>query len=379
MKYISTSLFLCLFALTSFAQRFDIKITVDSEERFFIVSKPSGTPPPGGYPLVFMFHGSSGDGEKFYNISGWKEKGEEEKIITVFPSSLEWCIIDSGKQKRTTKWVNGDLLSVACPGQTFKDDVHFVRVMLDTIAATIPIDRSRVYGTGFSNGGCFTAKLAVEASDIFAAIATASGPMVETDSGTPKRMIPIVYSIGTMDDRFYTAVGLPEIPFNDSGLYYAGFNIKRFLGCLGLNEEYTKDSTALFLSYNFKTLAATASWEFNYILFKGLSHQYPNGINYPATAANFLWDFFQKYRIPSAVERAPANKHITLWPNPAGRFVTVEGNAKSFILRSLYGTTVFESPVFDYKRIELPQLTSGIYFAEIETAEGVYHEKLIIE
>jgi hypothetical protein len=26
-------------------------------------------------PVVFMLHGTSGGGEKFYNISGWKEVG----------------------------------------------------------------------------------------------------------------------------------------------------------------------------------------------------------------------------------------------------------------------------------------------------------------
>ena len=27
-------------------------------------------------PVAFMFHGTGGDGEKFYNISGWKEKAD---------------------------------------------------------------------------------------------------------------------------------------------------------------------------------------------------------------------------------------------------------------------------------------------------------------
>lgn len=380
MKYFI--LFISLLSFSSFAQtRYDVTITVDSVERHFIVVRPSGAVPPGGYPVVFMLHGSSGDGEKFYNISGWKEKGEIEKIVTVFPSSLEWCIIDSGKQKRTTKWVNGDLQSVACPGQTLKDDVKFFRMMVDTIKSTLPIDASRIYVSGFSNGGVMAAKLAVEASDIFAAIACAAGQLNERDSGTAKRMIPIVLSIGTMDDRFYTAMGLPEIPFNDSVLYYLGNNLSRFLNVFGLSQDYTKDSTALTLRYRFNTLAATASWEFNFVLFNDLTHEYPNGQNYPLSAPNLLWEFFQQYTLPLAVSSdKELSGSVTLWPNPARRFVTIEADdARRFTLRSLLGGIVFETDAYSQKRVELPRLQAGIYFAEVETARGVLRTKLIVE
>ena len=73
-----------LLPLSIFAQRFDVKFNFDGVEREFIVVKPTGAVPAGGYPVVFMFHGSSGDGEQFYNTSKWKERGEIEKFITVF-------------------------------------------------------------------------------------------------------------------------------------------------------------------------------------------------------------------------------------------------------------------------------------------------------
>lgn len=78
--------------------RFDVTMTVESVERQFIVVRPSAPTPAGGYPVVFMFHGTSGDGERFYNISGWKEKGEREGFVTNFPSSWEHCFLnDRGK------------------------------------------------------------------------------------------------------------------------------------------------------------------------------------------------------------------------------------------------------------------------------------------
>lgn len=43
------------------AQRFDVKFNFDGVEREFIVVKPTGAVPAGGYPVVFMFHDSSGN------------------------------------------------------------------------------------------------------------------------------------------------------------------------------------------------------------------------------------------------------------------------------------------------------------------------------
>ena len=49
---------------------------IDGDTREYYVHVPAaynGTAPA---PVVFMLHGTSGDGENFYNISGWKELGE---------------------------------------------------------------------------------------------------------------------------------------------------------------------------------------------------------------------------------------------------------------------------------------------------------------
>lgn len=381
MKRLLTLLTL-LVASSSFSQsRFDVTMNVDGIDRQFIVVRPSGAVPTGGYPVVFMFHGTSGDGEKFYNISGWKEKGETEKILTVFPSSLEYCI-DDGTPHRTTKWNNGDLIGQACPNQTFYDDVHFVRRMLDTISATFPIDRSRVYGSGFSNGGIFTSKLAVEASDIFAAIAAAAGPLNALDSGVPKRMIPLVLSLGTEDDRFYGAAGLPRLPFNDSVLFifYNAF-INRTLAVLNLSQAYSKDSNALALHYTFKTIAETAPWEFDFVLFNGLDHQYPNGVNYPVSAPDLLWEFFKRYTLPAeVVDRPTTGPEVSVWPNPAHQFFEIESDLpQHVIMRTILGETVLELDTYPHQRVQIPSLPAGMYSVECIGKNGISRTKLFIE
>lgn len=189
MKHFITALFfLASSSIVDAQTRINTTMIVDSVQREFIISKPSGTVPSGGYLLVFMFHSSGGDGEKFYDASGCKEKGEAEKFVTVFPSSLEYFFYnDSSKLVKTTKWKNGEALSELGPGQYMKDDIHFVRVMLDTIQKTLPIDQKRIYASGFSNGVGFVSKLAVDMSDIFAAISCAGDSLKKDFCSTQRQ------------------------------------------------------------------------------------------------------------------------------------------------------------------------------------------------
>src|SRR4029078_1797632 len=55
------------------------------------------------------------------------------------------------------------------------DDVKFVRLVVDRIRKEQTLDRSRVFSTGISNGGVMSHRLAVEASDVIAAIAPVVG------------------------------------------------------------------------------------------------------------------------------------------------------------------------------------------------------------
>ncbi len=57
--------------------------TFSGDTREYIVSVPASYDGLTPIPVVFMLHGSSGDGLRFYNHSGWKELGETQRILTV--------------------------------------------------------------------------------------------------------------------------------------------------------------------------------------------------------------------------------------------------------------------------------------------------------
>jgi polyhydroxybutyrate depolymerase len=386
MKYILTMLLFLATSCFSQAQtRIDATMLVDSAQREFIVSIPSGAAPSGGYPLVFMFHGTSQNGEIFYNESQWKEKGEVEKFITVFPTALRYCIDEDGVQRNTTKWHNGELEEIACPGQYLKNDLHFVRAMIDSIKQRFPIDARKIYASGFSNGAGFASKLAVEMSDVFSAVAVSGGALSVGDSAAPVRPIPVWFSLGTLDDKWlasFAALGITEFPFNDSTLMFLSRPIRRFLAVLNLKEEYTRTEVGRTITYIFRTPAvpSDSSAEFRFTLINNMFHVYPNGSNVPIMAADIFWDFFSNYSIPLSAGLSPSSPAlVSIYPNPAREFLVIEGTGETMlVVRNILGREVFRSRGMKGAAIRLPQLTKGMYTAEIGSGRQQAMKLLVI-
>lgn len=87
------------FSMASSQRKFDLSFQFDGRLREFIVSIPTKLPPVAGYPVVMMLHGTSGDKDVYYNAHGWRELGQQENFITIFPSSLRWCFYEDGLTK----------------------------------------------------------------------------------------------------------------------------------------------------------------------------------------------------------------------------------------------------------------------------------------
>ena len=116
-------------------------------------------------------------------ISGWREQADATGLIAVFPQGLRYRILENGRL--STKWNDYTLASQVDLSERPRgypesspwpaDDVGFVDAMVSDLRAELPIDRHRIYASGFSNGGAFTARLAVERSDRLAAAAFSGG------------------------------------------------------------------------------------------------------------------------------------------------------------------------------------------------------------
>jgi len=82
------------------------------------------------------------------------------------------------------------------------DDIGFIDTLLDELEATYCIDRSRIYVTGFSNGGMMAQRLGCELNHRLAAIAPQHGQLALGFNCEPKHdePMPIINIWGTNDE-----------------------------------------------------------------------------------------------------------------------------------------------------------------------------------
>ena len=279
-------------------------LAIDSDTREYYVHVPSIYDANTPTPVVFMLHGTSGDGEKFYNISGWKEVGEVENILTVYPSSWRHCIIDDGQVKNTTKWHVYPGSFEYCSGEIPRDDINSLKQIIIELKQRFNVDSKRMYLAGFSNGGQMAGRCAVEMSDMFAAIVEASGTLPRDTTFVPRRKLPVIYQLGNSDDGWLEALGL------DSSIPMASFeillNLPAFGGIvrthtstLGLDSTYTlSGDTNSVLTATFEAVPPNPAQKFHFVLIKDLGHNYPNGTNHPLQGAEIHWDWMKQFTLP---------------------------------------------------------------------------------
>jgi polyhydroxybutyrate depolymerase len=290
-------------------------VEFDGHPRRFLVYVPHRRPVTGPRaPVVFMFHGSSGTGEQFLRISGWREQADATGAIAVFPTGLRYRVLETGRL--STKWNDGDLrhevdLNERPDGYPSgspwpADDVGFVDSIVSDLDTQLSIDRHRIYASGFSNGAAFTARLAVERATVLAAAAFAGGGLHEPRAVA--RPVPMYLVGGTLDDRVLEHTGPPaltELPLNPVELLAEPIiqsTVAAHLGTLGL--QATDFGTVGRRHSTSVRWPATGSGPdgalFRFAMLEGLHHNYPNGRNNPAgfAAAPEFWSFFQSHPLP---------------------------------------------------------------------------------
>ncbi|MBL0082497.1 MAG: T9SS type A sorting domain-containing protein [Saprospiraceae bacterium] len=296
-------------------QKVRVTTNVDNKEREYYVHIPSSYDGNKEVPLVFMLHGTSGDGETFYNAHGWTELSDQEGFLAVFPSSGKYKIIDDGVNKNISKWnTTPDADWAFQPGETGLDDIKFLRKVVDEMKSNYNIDAKRIYLNGFSNGGQMAAKCAIDMSDILAAVAENTGSFFLDTTYVPKRKLPILYQVGNKDygpgnegpegslaylDSLLTTPGIPWM----NGKHYrvAHNHIRNF----DLQETFTIEgdtNTAFIATYLPNHPGPGTGYEFKFIFVKGLAHQYPNGNNHFFDAPRIHWDWMKQYTLEDSTE-----------------------------------------------------------------------------
>ncbi len=190
------------------------------------------------------------------------------------------------------------------------DDVQYVNDTLDLLGALFPVDTTRVYATGISNGAAMAHRLACDDADRFAAIAAVSGTnQAEAVPGcTPARAIPILQIHGTEDPCWgWDGAAGPCLDDGESGRFVSvdasmdGWATR--MGCTGQPTEVALPDLT-----DDGTTAARLTWPgcaapLELIRIDGGGHTWPDGrqylseekigrVSHDVAGSQVVWDFF---------------------------------------------------------------------------------------
>ena len=158
-------------------------LTSGGYQRSYLLHLPATYKPYQAIPVITAFHGRKGNGYDIEAFSGL----DALNAIVVYPVGLP------GEADQPA-WQGA-------PYQPPSDDVLFVSDLLDSLQSAYCVDPLRIYATGKSNGGGFTALLACRLQNRIAAFATIAGayyPQSQVGCG-PGRPVSIVDFHGTAD------------------------------------------------------------------------------------------------------------------------------------------------------------------------------------
>jgi poly(3-hydroxybutyrate) depolymerase len=273
---------------------------VDGDTREYYVHVPTNYTGDAPVPVVMMLHGGSGTGEITYRQSGWKEVGEKENFISVFPTAWSYCWIKkSGVVKDTTRWNSFPGLFDFCPGEVPRNDINFLGQMIDELTNRFNVDERRLYMVGFSSGAQMTFRSAVELRYHLAATVESGGTHQLDTVFTPDHKPAMMMEMGNHDATWFENGLYPPLAYFDTLLMTAPL-LQRVVNAHTRSFDF---DTTYQLSGNpdsimvasFSPIPPTDHREFVFTLVNGLDHSYPNGNNHPFYGARFHWNWMKQF------------------------------------------------------------------------------------
>lgn len=147
--------------------------------RSFRVYRPAGLTGPA--PLVLVLHGGFGTAQQAERAYGWNAQADRGRFLVAYPNG------------RDRSWNAG-----SCCGAGRVNDVAFLRRVVADVQRRAPVDSSRVFIAGMSNGAMMALRMGCQ-TGLFAGIAAVAGTQL-AGCGTA-RPTSVLQIHGTADQR----------------------------------------------------------------------------------------------------------------------------------------------------------------------------------
>jgi polyhydroxybutyrate depolymerase len=251
------------------------KITVHGVERSYLIHIPPGLDSVNSVPLVFVFHGFSGDSADIQMLTGFDEAADNSGFLVVYPLGI-----------------GGSWNAIRCCGNAASQNVDepaFIREILSDIGSIASVDTKRIYATGFSNGAMLSYRLACEMSDVFAAVGPVAGALISSPC-EPQEPVSLIHVHALNDtDVPYGEGFAPDLPSaEDSIITWAQMN-----DCTGSAQVDKQLNDSLTHTAYTSCKAGTAVESY---VFETGGHFWPS--KYVWDAPQAMWDFFAAHPKP---------------------------------------------------------------------------------
>ena len=328
----------------------------DGENRSYFLHLPPQYDGSTKLPVVLVLHGL-GDSANNMQNTGFKELGNVEGFISVYPQGLESPI--------GSAWNNGSNISIL---GFAPDDIGFLSNLIDDLVANYSADDTRIYSCGFSMGGIMSHFLGCNLSGKITAIASQGGTMATATatSCAPSRAVPALHIHGDADET---------VNYNgDTGLYglnSAPATIAKWAeinGCAETPETSSLPDTAADGFTITKTDYAPCAEDSDAILLTvhGAGHIWLTPTNDIFTTTEF-WDFFANHvnDNPSSPVGDVAEVNFAIYPNPVQDILVISGLEKEMDIRitDISGKQIIHTNSND--NINVSSLAKGAYFVQI--------------
>lgn len=158
-------------------------------------------------PVIFDFHGTTGNINKQIDYSGFEKRTEKSPFIIITPQGKSQPFVGfGGTVHQFTTWnadLNQDKLAV--------DDLSFIKTLISHIKHHYKVNPDRVFASGMSGGGRMVSRMACSPQFDLAAIASSAGlqyPLASDKAVACKPNGPIpIMTFHSVDDKINQYAG----------------------------------------------------------------------------------------------------------------------------------------------------------------------------
>lgn len=365
--------FICLlFSLSvicSFAQTTE-SISFDNLTREYIEYVPEIYNPDVAVPLVICLHGLGDNMNNFSGI-GMDRIADTANFIVLTPEAV-------GSMLGTAWNCGASYMGNILNGNI--DDVGFIKALIDSTDAKYNIDRTRIYYTGFSLGGFMCNRMACEANEEVAAIASVSGTIGTAITCEPGRSVPVCHFHGTADETINYTNNPYGMDAEDLVEFWRNNNACDSIPDSTAVEDIADDGRTI-MTYHYDKEFIDKEVKFYKV--SGAQHEWLFTPNNDISYTKEIWNFLRKHQIGTAgVTTKIKQSKITVAPNPANEYFNVtfkENTTGNILLFDISGKCVRSVNINSTtQKIDVRGLEKGIYILKVSGKNINYDTKIIV-